>query len=44
MINQKKRIENKKITKDEYLEWKLNWPYTCDDCGKREPKYKWRES
>ena len=38
----KNELKTKKITKDEYLEWKLNWPYTCDDCGKREPKYKWR--
>ena len=30
------------ITKDEYFEWKLNWPDTCDDCGKREPKKRWR--
>ena len=24
------------ITRDEYFEWKINWPYTCDDCGKTE--------
>lgn len=30
------------IAKDEYFEWKINWPYTCDDCGKFEPKKQWR--
>ena len=30
------------ITKDEYFEWKLNCPDTCDDCGKYEPKKQWR--
>ena len=31
------------ITKEEYFEWKINWPYTCDECGKREPAKKWRK-
>ena len=31
------------ITKDEYFEWKINWPQTCDDCGKHEPKKEWRK-
>ena len=30
------------ISKEEYFEWKLNWPDTCDDCGKCEPKKQWR--
>ena len=30
------------ITRDEYFEWKINWPQTCDGCGKYEPKKKWR--
>ncbi|WP_028829041.1 helix-turn-helix domain-containing protein [Proteocatella sphenisci] len=30
------------ITKEEYFEWKINWPDTCDDCGKFEPSKKWR--
>lgn len=30
------------ITDAEYLEWKLNWPDTCDDCEKCEPKKGWR--
>jgi len=25
------------ITKDEYMEWKLNWPSTADGCGKFTP-------
>jgi len=31
------------ITMDEYREWKLNWPYTADDCGKFKPKREWRK-
>lgn len=31
------------ITREEYLEWKLNWPNTCDGCGKHESKHKWRK-
>ena len=30
------------ITRDEYFEWKINWPQTCDGCGKYEPKKQWR--
>ena len=32
------------ITRDEYFEWKINWPQTCDDCGKFEPKKQWRKN
>lgn len=31
------------ITREEYFEWKIGWPYTCDKCGKREPTKKWRK-
>lgn len=31
------------ITKDEYMEWKLNWPRTADDCGVHEPTKQWRK-
>ncbi|MEE0748815.1 MAG: XRE family transcriptional regulator, partial [Evtepia sp.] len=31
------------ITRDEYFEWKLNWPRTCDDCGKCAPSILWRK-
>jgi len=30
------------ITKEEYQEWKLNWPQTADDCGKVKSKKQWR--
>ena len=30
------------ITEQEYFEWKINWPQTCDDCGKFESKVRWR--
>ena len=29
------------ITRDEYFEWKINWPQTCDGCRKYEPKKQW---
>lgn len=32
------------ITEKEYLEWKLNWPDTIDDCGKHAPKKKWKST
>ena len=31
------------ITKEEYFEWKLNWPDTCDACGIHEPEKQWRK-
>jgi len=40
----KKELKAGEITKEEYFEWKLNWPSTCDDCGKHEPTYKWRNT
>lgn len=36
-------LKDGNITKDEYFEWKIGWPYTCDECGKREPAKKWRK-
>lgn len=38
----KQEWKNGEITDNEYLEWKLNWPDTCDDCGRNEPKKGWR--
>ncbi len=37
-------LQKKEISTDEYFEWKLNWPFTCDDGGRFEPSYKWRKS
>ena len=31
------------ITPEEYLEWKMNFPKTADDCGKHEPSKKWKD-
>ncbi len=39
----KKDLADDTISKDEYTEWKLNWPDTADDCGKHKPKKKWRD-
>ena len=38
----KQELKNGYITKDEYFEWKVNWPRTCDECGKRVAKREWR--
>ena len=35
--------QKKEITADEYFEWKLNWPFTCDDGGRFEPSIHWRK-
>lgn len=32
------------ITREEYFEWKLNWPDTCDDLGKVTPAIQWRKN
>jgi len=36
-------LRNKEISRDEYFEWKLNWPFTCDDGGRFEPSLNWRK-
>lgn len=35
---------SKQITKEEYFEWKLNWPDACDDLGKATPNIQWRKN
>lgn len=39
----KQELANGEITKEEYTEWKINWPQTADDCGKFEPSKQWRK-
>lgn len=39
----KEELFSKKITNEEYFEWKINWPNSCDESGKVIPKYKWRK-
>ena len=41
-VLRKEELRSGEITRDEYFEWKINWPQTCDGCGKYEPKKKWR--
>lgn len=43
-LHRQREFHTGKITKEEYFEWKLNWPQTCDECGKYEPKIQWRKS
>ena len=40
----KQEFYSGEITKEEYMEWKINWPATADDCGKFEPKKQWRKN
>ena len=42
-LMRKEELKSDKISHEEYLEWKLNWPYTSDDCGKRKPEHPWRK-
>ena len=37
-------LKRKEITRDEYFEWKINWPFTCDDGGRFEPSIHWRKA
>ena len=39
----KKQLAAGEITREEYQEWKLNWPQTADDCGKFTPARQWRK-
>lgn len=39
----KQELEDGIITPEEYLEWKMNFPKTADDCGKHEPSKKWKD-
>lgn len=36
-------LADKAITREEYFEWKINWPFTCDDGGRFEPSIHWRK-
>ncbi len=39
----KKQLANGEITKEEYTEWKINWPQTADDCGRHTASKQWRK-
>ena len=43
-LTRKTELKNGQITKKEYFEWKLNFPYTCDGGGKFTPSIQWRNS
>ena len=43
-VLRKEELKSGAITRDEYFEWKINWPQTCDGCGKYEPKRQWRSA
>ena len=37
-------LDRGEITYDEYFEWKINWPDTCDDGKGREYYIPWRKN
>jgi len=41
-MKRKTELKNGEISRNEYFEWKINWPRTCDDCGNVEPSKNWR--
>ena len=38
----KQELIDGEITREEYMEWKINWPDTADDCGQHDPIRQWR--
>ena len=42
-LMRKEELKTKKITNEEYLDWKLNWTNTCNDCDKHQPTIQWRK-
>lgn len=38
----KKELADGEISKEEYVEWKLNWSQSCDGCGRYNPRKPWR--
>lgn len=40
----KQELASRQITKDEYLEWLLQWPASSDLAGLREPRRQWRKN
>ena len=39
----KEELKAGSITRNEYFEWKLGFPQTCDDYGKYEPSVQWKK-
>jgi len=40
----KQELADGAITKEEYSEWKVNWPQSTDGCGRFAPKKTWRKN
>lgn len=43
-LYKKDQLNSEVITKDEYFEWKIQFPQSCDGCGKYEPTKQWRKN
>lgn len=40
----KQELKDGLITKDEYTEWKINWPSSADESGKYTPNTTWKNN
>lgn len=40
----KEQLQKGEITKNEYFDWKLNWPKSSDGGGQYAPTYQWKKS
>lgn len=40
----KQELKDGLITKDEYTEWKINWPSSADESGKYTPSIQWKNN
>ena len=44
MLLRQQELHAGEITRDEYFEWKLNWPHTCDDGRESQYYIPWRKN
>ena len=42
-VLRKEELKSGVITRDEYFEWKINWPCTCDDSKRFDYYVPWRK-
>lgn len=42
-LTRQEELEKEEITREEYFDWKINWPLSCDDGGQFIPDYKWKK-
>ena len=42
-LQRRRELRAGEITREEYTEWKLNWPATANDCGRFKRYREWRK-